>query len=404
MKIAKIKIENYKCLQGEHSFDPAGASFYLMGGNGKGKSSVGAALISILTKDLPKNPITTGEKAGYVEIHLTDGKKIYYKFSNEDGKESVSIELITADGITIKKPAEIFADLAGPGMSFNIDTFLSLAPKPRREMLEKLVKVDFTDLRTREAEAEQNRKVLKAKLRDQQAKVSPFDDALLTAEKINVAETSKQLNELMHKQTQVADLQNKVDLKLSQIRSLEKQLEALKVDLSELGEQQKALGEVDMLEVAQLNDKLQKAEEHNKAIDEAIQLKAEYDAAKDLERKVASAEQSVASIRENKMKLITENPLPADGLTFSEDGETLLLNGLPFEDNQIAQSAKMIAALQIAHSMLGQIKFLHFDASILDKENALKVLEWAEQHDMQLALERALWDGGELKFEIAVND
>jgi hypothetical protein len=78
----------------------------------------------------------------------------------------------------------------------------------------------------------------------------------------------------------------------------------------------------------------------------------------------------------------------------------LEIDGLPFESNQIATSRKMIAALEIAERMLGDIRYLHFDASILDKQNAQKIIDWANERDLQLCLERALWDGGELSYEI----
>jgi hypothetical protein len=51
--------------------------------------------------------------------------------------------------------------------------------------------------------------------------------------------------------------------------------------------------------------------------------------------------------------------------------------------------------------MLGDIKYLHFDGAALDRQSADKILAWAEANDLQLCLERPLWEGGEdLKMEI----
>lgn len=51
--------------------------------------------------------------------------------------------------------------------------------------------------------------------------------------------------------------------------------------------------------------------------------------------------------------------------------------------------------------MLGDIKYLHFDGAALDRTSADSILQWAEAHDLQLCLERPLWEGGDdLKMEI----
>src|SRR5690606_22475831 len=85
MKVQKFEIQNYKALSGNHEVVPDGSSFFLVGANGKGKSSAGRVLIDLLTKNLPSKPITEGEKDGYVEITFSEGSKIYAKFV--DGKK-----------------------------------------------------------------------------------------------------------------------------------------------------------------------------------------------------------------------------------------------------------------------------------------------------------------------------
>jgi hypothetical protein len=86
-------------------------------------------------------------------------------------------------------------------------------------------------------------------------------------------------------------------------------------------------------------------------------------------------------------------------LEFGVDGG-LTLDGLPFEDSQIATSRKIIAGIQIAMSMLGEIKYLHFDGAALDKASADHILKYAEDNGLQLCIERPIWEGGALKLEV----
>lgn len=404
MKVIKFIIENYKTIKGRKEFEPQGSSFYLVGGNGVGKSSVGRVLIEMLTKNLPKNPITTGEKEGFVEVSLDTGQKLYYKFV--DGKKPV-VELITADGFNVAAPKELFEKLAGKGMTFDIDEFLKMQPKPRRTLLESIIGVDLTALNAKEKEAEEIRKQVKKQYSEQLARVEPIDEKYLKADKIDTAEVSKQLEDANQLNNDIANTKSKVETIVTsnnaieeQIRDLQKQLEDNRAQIEVHQTYLNSKKEVTADEIQALRDKISNADAHNKSIDDAQRNQKEYDLAKEFEAKAEKAEANVKAIREQKDEMLKSNPLPAEGMTFSEDGDTILLDGLPFDDNQIATSRKCIAALQIAERMIGDIKFLHFDASILDRTNAEKVLDWADSKGLQLCMERALWEGGELKMEI----
>jgi len=150
--------------------------------------------------------------------------------------------------------------------------------------------------------------------------------------------------------------------------------------------------------IAGYRDQIAKAETTNAAIDAAHRMHQETQTLAVYQEQAAAADATVKTLEAERVELLKSKPLPAEGLTFGDEG--LLLNGLPFTDQQICTSAKMIAAAQIALSMLGDVKYLHFDASILDKPNADRLLAWAEANGLQLALERVSWESEELHYQI----
>jgi len=403
MRVKKFTIENYKACRGKKEFTPDGASFFLLGGNGQGKTSAGHALIDLLTKNLPSQPITEGENAGFIEFEFDTGAKVLGRFV--DGKKP-QIEFITPEGYTVGSPKELFAKLTGDGMDFSIDDMLRMQPKILREKLEKIAGLDLTELDQKESALVETRKETKIKLRDQLGRLQEFDESLLYADVKSAKELSDNLNELVNACHAYEDQERIVGIAHASVTNIEIQIEKLKSELKKA--KTKAAGEDASLkllhqptdeEIATIKSELQTVEETNKKIAEAVRLNDEKQAYYVLEQKVAGLEEQVKAVRAEKETVIQSSPLPAEGLTFNEDG-VLLIDGLPFEDNQIAHSRKVIAGIQIATSMLGDVKYLHFDGSSLDKENADMVLEYAEANGLQLCIERPLWEGGELKFEV----
>lgn len=425
MKILKFVIENYKAIRGRKEFLPNGASFFLIGGNGVGKTSAGHSIIDMLTKKFPSKPVTEGEHTGFIQVELDNGAKLLCKFTDGDKPK---LEFITPDGYNVGAPKEIFQNLAGDGMSFDIDDMLKLAPKPLREKLEKIAGLDLSDISAKEKSAYDNRTLAKAQLRDQQGRVQPYDISLVTKQTEDIADVIGMVNQC---NVVVNDwdimIQNETNDKLV-IAGADATVKLLKDELAEMiatqnAKIEKAQAEKQQLiekarhvsgwlvdhhdetdaakaKVIELNEKLTTLEASNKKIEEAKRFHQEFQLAEELEKKVASLNESINAFRQQKEDEIKAHPLPASGVTFNENGD-ILIDGLPFEDNQISASRKLKAGLEIATSMLGDIKYLHLDGAALDHESADALLLFAEEHGLQLCIERPEWDGGELKMEIA---
>src|SRR5690606_37317209 len=140
-------------------------------------------------------------------------------------------------------------------------------------------------------------------------------------------------------------LEQEVIARNERIRKLEQELAEEKAMLEEIELNKELIAVEDDFEIAMWEDDLNKAEEKNEAIRLAKAMKEEQERVVEKENELARWEEEVKRVRQEKEDAIRANPLPAEGLEFDPDGDGLLLNGLPFEDAQVATSAKMIAAL-----------------------------------------------------------
>jgi hypothetical protein len=394
MKVKKIKVENYKAIKGSQEFIPNGSSFLLIGANGKGKTTIGRSIMDVLTKDFPSKPIHEGELEGAIEIELTDGSKVIAKLS--DGK-SPKIEFYTNEDMKVTVNNSILKSLSGEGMSFDIDEFLSMAPKPRRELLEKIAGVSLDDLNEVEAELMEQAKDLRRQKKHQQGKVREYDEELAVQEQIDVKDLYEQLNE-------VKDHNRIVERAEERLGNIEGEIMRLEQELKKANEARAKgvafLKENQIKDTKELEQRIESADDLNAQIKEAKEAQDEAMHFDTIEENLRKVEGKIASARKEKEVRLSKNPLPAEGLSFSAEGE-LLIDGLPFESNQVSTSRKIIAGIQIKESLLGKIKFLHFDAAALDKKNADKIVEWAESRGLQLCVERPIWDEEEqLKFEL----
>ena len=399
MKVISITLENFKAVK-KAEINLNGAHVIVMGKNNIGKSSIGRLVSDLLTKNTPPKPLTEGEKKGYCQVKLEDGSVINYNFD----EESQRVSLITAEGEIVSSVGEIFKRLSGKGMGFNIDTFLALSPKPRRDALVKMAGIDFSELDAQYQLAYADRTEKNMIFKTQQARIKPYAMILLQKEKLDISELSNKYAQAVAfnqdydtKAEKLVGINNEI----AQVDKLMSELQEKKSELSKMSNETALYlhGSAKILTEAlnEMKRQIASCEADNFAIDEAKRLHKEYELAEKSETEAKEADKYVKIIEEAKQALLSKGKFPA-GITVVQDD--LLLDGLPFDSNQISTSRKMIASLEIAESMLGDVRYLHFDASILDKENAEKILEWATERDLQLCLERALWEGGELKYEI----
>lgn len=404
MRIVSFTLENIKTLVGLNTFEPDGKSFFLFGSNGKGKTTAGAMLMHLLTRKFPNKIITEGKDEGKCEFTLDDGSILIGYFNP---LHAPSLTFIDPSGKKFKSPKSIFDRLYGPGMTFDIDKFLALQPMPRRKMLEDILGVDMTNHNEDEKALIEDRKEINAKVRDQEARCEPYDRKLVELDDVNLTEVVARIETNEKRQLALSTQEILVDGSKASVKLFEDALKEYTVKLEDA--QVKAA--VDASRLSQIKNYLEDNDVEGKikddrelidnatAIVQAKRLKIEHDKLKEYREEQETANEAVKTARNQKDAYLMSNPIPAEGLEWGEDGD-LLFCGLPFDADQVATSSRVICGIQIASKMLGDINFIHFDGSILDKANSLAVMEWAEANDLQLGVEHASWGDTELTLEI----
>lgn len=297
-------------------------------------------------------------------------------------------------------------------MSFDVDAFLGMEPRYKKQTIQKIVGIDFSEIDTKYQAAYDARHQANLEVSTKQGIKRDYDENLIEKEPLNSKDFLDKIEKALAHNTRINALESStsthkqtVQEKTLAIQAIEESLVEAKNSLELVKAQiianETALKNIEPIpdEAIQVHrDDVARVDETNQRIHEAKQCHQNHTEYMGLVKVAQSADSHVKAVEAERMEIIKQNPLPADGMEITQDG--LMLNGLPFESDQISTSSKIIAALQIAHSMLGEVKFLHFDASALDKENVKRVNLWARKHGLQLCIERALWEGGELRFEI----
>lgn len=395
MKINTIKIKNIKNVQ-EFELLLNGGTVLVTAGNNKGKSTILRSLIDRLRGEKPELILKHGEREGYAELELTPiaptekGEKFIWEIKEDKEK----LTYITSEGIkttTIKEISKrYFPDV------FDIDKFLQDSPKEQIKTLQKLVGIDFSKLDEEYKAAYTDRQMLNRMCAEEKSKVIDFDETYISKEEIKVETILAEIDVLTSKENKrkelysdIIDVQRRIENYKREIAAAEEYLKKREDEISVIPSNEN--------KIAQLKEQLLNAAEHNQKIYEA---KAGSKRAKNylaLENRANEAANKLKQIEASKKELINSANLPA-GITIGN--EEIKVNGLPLNKNQIGTALLYMTALRLAALQLGKVKTLYFDASTLDKKSLEEILKWAQSQGLQLLIERADYEGGNIKYEI----
>lgn len=409
MKIENINIKNFKGIR-SYEGDIQGKHVYLVGANASGKSSfIDAVWVGLTGKNIPPTPITDDGKRGQIEIDLGDfiartkfkkGRPVEFELENKEFTEE-SERFIKAPRSFMEKKLGI--------LNFDINEFFNKTDGEKVKYFSKIMDVDFTDIDSEIEEIMESRKFDKKKLAELGGKDNYYDEDLASKDFVSVVDLSKQIDFERTKAVVFERVENGVKerkLKSEEIRAkileLERGLE--QVD-GEIKDGEKWLKEEDNVPnydyIKKLNTEIENSEKTNAKIREAKEAKKTDEEADKLKKAIEHANDEIDSLKILKAKRISES-IKIDGLEYSTAEERFLWNGLPFDPKQTNTAAQLIAGMKIGSTLLNELKILKVDASLIDKIQFDKVLEWADSEKIELFVE--LVDREASKLSIIVHD
>lgn len=392
-KVKKITVSNLKAISAlTADFD--GCTAIITGGNNKGKSSFLKSLPNRLKQLRPEVILKDGESDGYAEWELTTGEKFIWQFDNKT-KAGEKLIFITKDNIKTSITRDIANRYFPKGL--DIDKFLSGGPKVQRDMLQKIVGVDFSDIDAKYKEAYENRTVANRVAEIEKAKLVPILEDLDPP--IDYEGMRNELQNINAHNEKIEYVKKGVKEKQDSIDRLKSEIERLESDVNSgnkwLSKDENKPKNDEY--IADLKINIEEAVRHNALVyknDIAKDIKLGFDKA---EKEAKEADKKVKAIEKQKKEMIKTANLP-DGFGFSENGVTY--EGRDLDREQISSSSIYIAALKLASLNIGEVKTLHFDASYLDKNSLSDIEKWAKENKLQLLIERPDFDGGEIEYQI----
>ena len=395
MKVIELKIDNVMRIKAAH-VRPNGKHVVPSGANEQGKTSIlkSVEMAFVGKKAFPPEPVRKGAKNGQILLKTED-----FTITSKIAKSGkAQVEIRTNDGAVVPSPAAFLEKVYGK-LSFDPLRFASMKPKEQVEFLREIVPaLDFTLLDQQRQEAYDKRTEINRECKRLQGALEKLPEAPedTPGDEVSIAELSKELERRQktnadndRKRQLLNNLRADASLVLLEIEELEAKLKAANERLGSYKSQGTALkAEVDALEdqdLDELREQITNAENINKAVRtkrQALDLQA------DLETHIDESEQltqAITDIDERKRAALEEAELPVEGLEIKEDG--VYLGGLPFE--QASQAQRIAASVAIGAAANPELRtMLVRDAALMDDKHMDLLLAMAEQHDMQLFIER----------------
>lgn len=407
MKIVALEASNFKRLRAVHIVPDGSALQVISGANGAGKSSVLDAVASALAgaRLCPAVPIRIGEDHAEVTVDL--GELVVTRRWTASGHSTLTVK--NREGFKASSPQDVLNRLTG-SLSFDPLAFTREKPKDQAETLRKLTGLDFSlndKVRQRLFEertiVNREREQIKGALARAPEVDAPDEEvsvaALLSKQEGLLAQ--KRNLEAAQRAAQVAtqkreDAKTKLDQARDDVGKIEKQLaharnvvvsyEKALIEAEE--NEDKAGGQCMELPEPDL-DGIRKQLAEAEGVNAKVRArKARQEEAAKLAEKDAEADRLTKQIELRdlqKAKAIADAQFPIPGLGFDENGPTL--DGLPLD--QASQAQQLRVSIAIGASLQPKLKVLLIrDGSLLDEKSLALVAQFAEEHGLQVWLER----------------
>ena len=406
-RIIGLQIENFKRIHAV-SITPSGNTIVLGGKNGAGKTSVLDAIMAALggKSNTCSQPLRDGADHGEVVVELDD-LVVTRTFTAGGGG---TIKVVNAEGFKASSPQKVLDQLVG-ALSFDPLDFSRMKDAKQAETLKSLVGLDCTDLDGRrlalyDERKEVNRasKALSGHLAGLGFDAEAPETEVSTAELFEQLQAANKTNDANAAARQrVGDIGQAIISNRAELARVQRELEALKAKLADLTRKdddlaaervtaQASVAELEDIDLAPIEERIAGADDLNARVrqnashrDTKTELEGSEQASRELTEKIAR-------IDAEKAGLMKAADFPVDGLGFDEHGVTL--NGLPFDQASSAEQLRVSVAMGAALNPELRVLLVR-DGSLLDADSMATLAVMAEEHDLQVWLER-VGDGDEI--------
>lgn len=406
-KVKSLEVENFKRIEFVQ-IQPEGHSVIIKGANDAGKSSLTDAMVAALAgkRFFPDRPIKDGRNHGHVEAKIGDFV-IRREWNRKKGDIKEKTMLRYDDGRPISSPQTFLDNMFGGTKFANFDPLGFIQDKKsQRVVLLKMIGIEdlLEKIKKDYAIIFSKRQDLNRSIRDKKGIIQdihvPGED--IPTELISATGLARQITEAAIKNQenaryrrecesvkgnfdQVSGEIDNVKEKLTKLRELQG-LHATRIE--ELESEAKNYKDIDTTDLA---TKLEGTEEQNKVISLANKQREIRKSAEDkLEEMQVESDDYTADLDKllyKKTEALKKAKFPVPGL--SVDDDNVLFEGMPItqeSDSKCLQIAMQIAIAKIPKDGIRIIRMKN--ASLLDANAMNEVDRIAEEHDVQVFLER----------------
>lgn len=405
MRILKLTAENFKKLS-VVEITPDGNVVLITGKNGQGKSSIMDAMEAALCggRNLPKQPIKTGEESAVIVTELGDGVpkyKVTRKFLGASSR--LTVESIGENTVAEVRSPQTFLDSIVGNISFDPLAFMKLSPAEQRTTIVDFLGLQLDDFDQKILSLKNERSGVRKEKEKRQYDADSIVftpnlpeeeqgcDALLAelqgirehnekSQKIAVANASHRSQLTRYNE----------DIKAAQKALLDwqKRLDALADQRNDLVALLQNQPEVPTKDPANVEQKIATLNETNEAIRRNTQRRQ---ALADVGIHTAAYSQlgtDIKAVENQKAKKMAEAVMPIEGLSIRPEG--LGYNGLPLE--QECDSKKLKICVAIAMALNPKLKVLRINGNELDSESLAAIGELVAGKDYQVWIEKVADD------------
>jgi len=407
MKIIKLTAENVKRLKAIE-ITPNGNLVVIGGMNEQGKSSTIDSIAMAFggKKHIPPQPVRRGAKKATIVCETED--LIVTRTMTPEGGGTLKVG--TRDGKVYQSPQSILDAMTGQ-LTFDPLAFSNMEDRAQLNTLKKLVGLDFSDLEQKRTGLYDERTEINRKgkrLVGELAGLPEFPNA--PTKEVSVADLMGELEKqqahnvkIVNKKMALENDQIATAAQSNHIQEIGKQIEALKIQLSNLQQEkinlelslkdrnkteakkEKEIQGMVEADTQKITVQISSAEETNRQVranQEKVKLNKEIEKLR-VEKQAFT--DKINEIDEQKTAQLSQAKFPIDGLSFNEDG--VLFNDLPFSQAASSQRLKISTAMGFAMNPDLRVLLIK-DGSLLDDGNLKLMAEMAEKEDAQIWMER----------------